>query len=164
MNEVISAVAQEKQQPRVTFESIDNLVQSTVGARLFTITEILHDRKVAFRCYTNMPDAYPTTGEKPLRDDKWSEVVHNRHETFVANSIDEIAEVFPDYELIQSLGCESVLNLPIVIEGELRGTLNLLDKAGYFTAERVKAAKTLQTAGTLAILMAERSRTKGKQS
>ena len=31
--------------------------------------------------------------------------------SFVANSIEEIAEVFPDHELIRSLGCESCLNL-----------------------------------------------------
>lgn len=161
MTNVIEAVAEAMDQPKATFLTVDDLVQTTVGARLFTIMEIIQVRGVAFRSYTNMPNAYPATGEKPLRDDHWSKVVHANHQTFVANSIEEIAEVFTDYELIQSLGCESVLNLPIVIEGKLRGTLNLLDRAGHFTPERIKAAETLKPAGTIAILMAERSRMKG---
>ncbi len=35
--------------------------------------------------------------------------------TFVANDIDGIAAVFSDHELIQSLGCESVVNVLIVV-------------------------------------------------
>ncbi|UXN73313.1 GAF domain-containing protein [Devosia sp. A8/3-2] len=46
--------------------------------------------------------------------------------------------MFPDYPLIQSLGCESVVNMPVILGGELVGTLNMLDVAGYYTAERVE--------------------------
>ena len=66
-----------------------------------------------------MPDDYPVSGEKTLQHNKWTETVLHRHETFVANSIEEIAEVFPDFELIRSLGCESCLNLPVVIGGRV---------------------------------------------
>ena len=125
--------------------------------------EIDHDRDVAWRNYTNMPEAYPVLGEKPRSQNKWSEIVDVRHETFVANSIDEIADVFPDYELIQSLGCESCLNLPIIIDGRLRGTLNCLDAAGHYTPEKIAAAETLKTAGALAFLMADFIRKQGEK-
>ncbi|MGY8990518.1 MAG: GAF domain-containing protein, partial [Rhodospirillales bacterium] len=139
------------------------LVQETIGAKLFTLMEIDHDRDVAWRNYTNMPEAYPVLGEKPRSQNKWSEIVDVRHETFVANSIDEIADVFPDYELIQSLGCESCLNLPIIIDGRLRGTLNCLDAAGHYTPEKIAAAETLKTAGALAFLMADFIRKQGEK-
>ncbi len=149
-------------QPEVTFKALEALVQDTIGAKLFTLMEVDHDRDVAWRNYTNMQEAYPAFGEKPRIKNKWSEIVDERHETFVANSIEEIAEVFPDYELIQSLGCESCLNLPIVIAGRLRGTLNCLDVAGHYTPEKVSAAERLKTAGALAFLMADFIRKQGE--
>jgi hypothetical protein len=36
---------------------------------------------------------------------------------------------FADRALILSLGCESVLNLPVLWRGEVLGTINLLDRA-----------------------------------
>ncbi|MEZ5722911.1 MAG: hydantoinase/oxoprolinase N-terminal domain-containing protein [Paracoccaceae bacterium] len=117
-------------------------MDETIGVKLFTLMEVDHAENVAWRNYTNMPEAYPVLGKKPRHQNRWSEVVDGRRETFVANSIDEIAEVFDDHELIRSLGCESVLNLPIFINGELRGALNCLHEAGYYTPERVTAAQS----------------------
>jgi len=64
-----------------------------------------------------------------------------------------IAAVFPDHELIQSLGCESCLNLPIVVGGIVIGTLNCLDEAGHYTPERVAVSETLKQAGAVAFLL-----------
>ena len=61
----------------------------------------------------------------------------------MANTIEDIAKVFPDHELIKSLGCESVINLPVYIGGEMLGTVNCLDVAHHYTPERVERAKTL---------------------
>ena len=60
---------------------------------------------------------------------------------FVANTIEDIAEVFPDHATIASLGCGSVLNLPVVLGGELVATVNLLDEAGHYAPDRVAAAE-----------------------
>lgn len=147
-------------QPDVTFHALEKLVQAKIGAKLFTLMEIDQERRVARRSYSNMPVAYPVSGEKPVVQSPWSEIVEVRHETFVANSISEIAEVFEDHELIQSLGCESCLNLPIVIFGELWGTLNCLDVAGHYTKEKVAAAEDLKPAGMLAFLLADAARRK----
>ena len=152
---IAKAVARADNQPRSTFRALEEIVRETIGASLFTVTEIVPERNVAVRSYSNMPNDYPVSGEKPLWDNRWSDIVRVRKEIFVANSIEEIAEVFPDHELIRSLGCESCLNLPIVIAGQLRGTLNCLHVAGHYTPERVAAAEALKPAGALAILLAE---------
>lgn len=140
-------------QPAEYFKALEELVNETIGVKLFTTMEINHNRDVVRRSYTNMPDAYPVEGEKPRHKNKWSEQVEDRQEIFVANSIEEIAEVFPDYELIQSLGCESCINIPVVIEGKVIGTLNCLHDAGHYTAEKLAAAETLKEAGRLAFLI-----------
>lgn len=156
------ALARADAQPETTYKALQQLVQDTIGAKLFTLMEVDPTRDVVWRSYTNMPKAYPTKGEKPRTQNRWSDIVVGRHETFVANTIEDIADVFPDHALIQSLGCESCLNLPIIINGELRGTLNCLHDAGHYTPDRVAAAETLKTAGALAFLLAESIRNQGE--
>jgi len=96
------------------------------------------------RAYSSRPVEYPSSGTKPLRGNTgdWFETVFTRREVFVANTIGEIAKVFPDHELIGSMGLGSVVNLPIVLEGELVATINLLDAAGHYTPEKVEAARS----------------------
>lgn len=141
-------------QPGATFVGLEALVDQTIGVKLFTLMELDHTRNVARRSYTNMPDVYPVSGEKPLEHNSWSEHVEVGQNMFIANSIEEIAAVFPDHKLIQSLGCESCVNIPILIAGKVVGTLNCLHEAGHYTAERVANAETLKLAGALAFLIA----------
>ena len=140
-------------QPQSTFDALEKIVDKTIGIKLFTLMEIDRDRGVARRNYSNQPDAYPVSGEKPIQQNEWTRQVQDRHETFVANSIDEIAQVFPDHELIASLGCQSCLNLPIVINGIVIGTLNCLHEAGHYTEDRIVAAQALKQPGAMAFLL-----------
>lgn len=153
MTQMIKALAC-KDQPLATFQALEQLVSDRIGVKLFTLMQIDHVRGVACRNYSNMPVAYPVSGEKPVQENAWTTQVQGRQETFVANSIDEIAAVFPDHALIRSLGCESCMNIPVVIAGQVRGTLNCLHEAGHYTPARVAAAEELKEAGALAFLMA----------
>lgn len=139
------------------FRALQALVQATVGAKLFTYMTVDMEAEVARRAYTSDPQNYPTSGTKPIRYDSWFDIVHKQRQYFVANTIAEIAQVFPDYELINSLGCQSVVNMPVVIGGELVGTVNMLDVEGYYTAERVQAIRDLiAVPAKLAALVARR--------
>lgn len=158
---MMAAVASAPDQPNETFRALEEVVRDTIGVVLFTLMEIDHKRGVAWRNYSNMPEAYPVSGEKPVEDDSWSDIVEKQQRIFVANSIEEIAAVFPDHELIQQLGCESCINIPVFIAGKLRGTLNCLHVAGHYTAERVAAAENLKLAGAVAFMMAAASRSQG---
>ena len=149
---LIDALA-ESNQPQSYFSALEKQVNDTVGVKLFTLMEIDHVRNVARRNYSNMPEAYPVSGEKPRNLTKWSEQVEVAKQIFVANSIHEIAEVFPDYELIQSLGCESCMNIPVVVQDKVIGTLNCLHEAGHYTPQRIAAAEQLKHAGALAFLL-----------
>ncbi len=154
LDELFQSIATDREQPIALFRILESIVDSTVGVKLFTIMQIDHQRGVAWRNYSNMPDTYPVSGEKPLQQNEWSDIVELKQQTFVANSIDEIAAVFPDHELILQLGCESCINVPVVIAGKVVGTLNCLNIAGHYTPQRVAAAQSLKTPGTLAFLMA----------
>lgn len=125
------------------WRALEGLAAGVAGHRLFTVMTVDIPAGLVRRAYSNMPVEYPTSGTKPLRGNTgdWYDTVFNKRQTFVANTIDDIAKVFPDHELIASLGCGSVVNLPVVMEGDLVAAINLLDVAGHYTSERVAAAE-----------------------
>ncbi|MEM8729395.1 MAG: GAF domain-containing protein [Pseudomonadota bacterium] len=141
-------------QPTATFAALEACVDAAIGVRLFTLMTLDHEAGLARRCYSNRPEAYPVSGAKPMIEDAWSARVIGQHEMFVANTIEEIAAVFGDHALIQSLGCESCLNIPVTVAGQVIGTLNCLHTAGHYTPERVAQADALKTPGALALLLA----------
>ncbi|RST85292.1 GAF domain-containing protein [Aquibium carbonis] len=143
-------------QPQAAFDALCALAQEVVGAKLFTVMTSDRVQRVNARVYSNMPDAYPVSGTKPANETDWSRQVIEEKKTFVANDIEGIADVFGDWELIQSLGCESVMNVPILIDGEVAGTINCLDVAGHYTADRVAAAEALKLPGLVCLLLNQR--------
>lgn len=156
MDDLTQAVAA-ADQPQAIHRALADLAQATVGFKLFTLMALDPVRGVARRSFSTMAEAYPVSGEKPLTPNAWSAQVIDRQEIFVANSIDEIAEVFPDHALIRALGCESCLNLPVPVAGRVIGTLNCLHVAGHYTPDRVAAAEALRLPGALAFLLAAHS-------
>ena len=139
------------------FDALRALTETTVGVRLFTIMTVDMDRMLARRAYTSDPANYPSSGTKPVQMNRWFEVVHTRREMFVANTLAEIAQVFPDHELIGSLGCGSVVNLPIVLGGKLVGTMNILHREHHYTPARTALVAThLSLPAKAALLTFER--------
>jgi hypothetical protein len=124
-----------------SWRALEDFARAAVGHRLFTVMFVDMTAGVARRAYSNHPAEYPVSGAKPIHRDTWFDMVHGERRSFVANTIEDIAAVFPDHALIASLGCASVLNLPVVLEGDLVATLNLLDVAGHYTPERVASAE-----------------------
>jgi hypothetical protein len=124
------------------WQALDVLAQDIVGHKLFTVTIVHLEQELVQRRYTNSPEAYPVSGTKPIVRDAWFEQVHAGLHAFRANSIAEIARVFPDHSLIQSLGCGSVINLPVVLGGELVATINLLDAEGAYPQAKGDAAES----------------------
>jgi hypothetical protein len=160
-NEMLAALA-EPGQPAPAFAALQRIAQRKVGARIFTVMVRDDDAKVQRRLHSSHPNEYPVSGFKPQTPGKWQDQVVGRREAFVANTIEEIAEVFPDHELIKSLGCESVINLPIIFDDAVIGSLNLLEAAGHYTPRRVAAAMELQPLGTAAMLAAQAIEPLGK--
>jgi GAF domain-containing protein len=143
--------------PARAFDALAALAQSVVGAKLFTVTLVDPVRREATRVYSNQPQAYPVSGTKSAEETDWSRQVLGEGRTFVANDIDAIAAVFPDHALIASLGCESVINVPVTLGGRVIATVNCLDAAGHYTADRVAAAEALKLPALACLLLNERA-------
>ena len=112
------------------------------GHKLFTVMTVDMDAGLARRIFSDHPTEYPVTGTKPIHRDAWFDIVHGEKRSFVANTINDISKVFPDFELIKSLGCGSVINLPVVLRGNLVATINLLHVEHHYTAERIALLET----------------------
>jgi hypothetical protein len=123
--------------PDKTFAALHAAADAACGARLFTVTVLDRKAGLARRAYTSHPQEYPATGTKPLRTDPWSDQVIGRAEPFVANQTAEFVPYFSDHALINALGCQAALNIPVAQDGLVLGTVNILDVEGHFTPERV---------------------------
>jgi hypothetical protein len=119
------------------WQALEHLSTALAGHKLFTVTTVDMAAELARRVYTNDAAAYPVSGTKPIHRDRWFDIVHGQKRTFVANTIADIATLFPDHEQIASLGCGSVINLPVVLADDLAATINLLHEEHYYTPERV---------------------------
>ena len=150
------ALATGENQPQTACDALYELTRQTIGVKLFTMMSFDFKAGVAGRFYSNMPDAYPVSGTKPVNTTDWARQVLHEHRIFVANDIEGIAQVFYDHELIKSLGCESVVNIPVVLAGNVIGTINCLHEAGYYTEDRVAAAQALKLPGAACFMLRER--------
>jgi hypothetical protein len=128
---------------KAVWKALKELSEAVVGHKLFTIMTVDNAAGLARRAYTSHPQDYPVSGTKPIHRDQWFDIVHGERRSFVANTIADISKVFPDFELIASLGCGSVMNLPVVLQGELVATVNMLDAEHHYTPDRAAAAEAL---------------------
>jgi hypothetical protein len=145
-------------QPEATLLALQSIFRAQVGARLFTVMLFDAPTGLSRRVHSSHPTEYPVSGFKPLSVGLWSRTIIDERRIFVANTIEAIAEVFADHELIRSLGCESVVNLPAVFADEVIGTVNLLDVADYYTPDRVAKIERLSPFGLTALIAARFAR------
>ena len=112
------------------------------------------------RVFTDNAEAYPAGNFKRLDRNRYYDTVIGTAQPFATTWIEQVAEVFFDWEHIEALGFGSNLNLPAIANGRVIGTINLLEKTGHFTPERVAAAMVWQPLVTLCflLLMTESSR------
>ncbi|MFM2356523.1 MAG: hypothetical protein RLZZ528_2259 [Pseudomonadota bacterium] len=108
-------------------------------AQLFTVTLNDGSAGVFRRLWTSDPVAYPVPGVKPMTGAERAAALAGDGGVFVANDPEGFRD-FPDHAAIVALGCGSVACLPVRDDaGWARGTVNLLDVAGYFTPARLAA-------------------------
>ncbi|HKZ06282.1 MAG TPA: GAF domain-containing protein [Methylomirabilota bacterium] len=131
---VAQALAQPGQ-PAPLWAALDAALGAVIGHKLFTVLRFHADSRESERCYTNQPGAYPVGGRKPFTESPWSRQLFGERRPYIGTTAEHIRSVFFDHALIISLGCESVLNVPVAFDGRVLGTLNLLHEAGWYGEE-----------------------------
>jgi hypothetical protein len=153
MTNMILAAHADADQPHATFRAIDAALAETPGHVLFTVLvhhPALHQSE---RFYTNMPDAYPIGGSKPVTDSPWMQRVIQGGEPYIGRTREDIAANFFDHDLIHSLGCDSILNMPVRWRGQTMGTLNICHRAGFYNETQLPRVRLIAQLALPALLL-----------
>ncbi len=129
----VLAAHRDTAQPEATFRAIDAGLAATIGHKQFTVLVHHPDRQQAERRYSTGPAVYPLGGSRPTGDFPLKQrlLVEGNH--YIARDADDLRRDFYDHQLIFSLGCESVLIVPVRWRGETLGSLNLLHDAYWYS-------------------------------
>jgi hypothetical protein len=128
-------------QPAATFIALESALAASIGHKLFTILIHHPGLRESERFYSNRPAEYPVGGRKPVTDSPWMQCVIGAGRPYIGRTREDIRDSFFDYELIWSLGCESVLNMPVHWRGHTLGTLNLLHEAGWYDEDDIPTVR-----------------------
>lgn len=142
-------------QPETLYRALDAATKALVGHKLFTLLYV--DGQEVARVYSNQPEAYPVFGRKPMGPTPWGKLVMEGRQPFLGKDMDAIRWAFFDHELIASLGCGSVINIPIIYSGETIGTMNLLDAEHHYAESHVPLVNALAPLLVPAFLMARKT-------
>ncbi|HUN44724.1 MAG TPA: GAF domain-containing protein [Acetobacteraceae bacterium] len=157
MFESIVAAHADPDQPSATFRAIDAALAQFPGHILFTVLVHHPALKQSERFYTNQPQAYPLGGRKPVTDSPWMQRVIHGGEPYIGRTQQDIAAHFFDHELIHSLGCDSILNMPVRWRGETMGTLNLCHCADHYDEAHLPHVRLIAQVALPALLLINRS-------
>jgi hypothetical protein len=129
-------------QPQALFAALDRAMGATLGHRLFTVLRYHPEAQESERLYTSRGAAYPVGGRKTIRPTPATARLFGERRPYIGRTAADIRASFADADLILSLGCESVLNLPVVFDGRILGTVNLLHQAGWYDEDDVPLGLT----------------------
>lgn len=119
-------------QPMPLYKALEAASAALIGHKLFTILRREPARNEVARIYTNNPAAYPVGGTKPLNDSDWSRAVIGARKHWLGRTMADIKWAFFDHELIASLGCGACINALAIHDGEVLGSINILDAEGAY--------------------------------
>jgi GAF domain-containing protein len=105
------------------------------GHRLFTLLKIDHEAGLMRRLYSSNTTTNPLGGTKPIEASDWARRVLIEGRPFIGRDRDDLRRVFSDHEALFGIGCESVLNTPVLAGGCVIGSINILDGRDHYRQE-----------------------------
>lgn len=92
-------------------------------------------------------------GRQALNPTAWAQQVIHQRRPYIGRTAADIRAVFFDHELIASLGCGSVINIPVVWNDRLLGTLNLLHEEQWYEEADIPIGLTFAALAAPALLL-----------
>ncbi len=124
------ATLAEPGQPTRLYQALEKVTASLVGHQLFTLLYV--DGQDVARVYSNRPDEYPVSGRKTMGETEWGRLVLKERQPYLGRDRAGIRWAFFDHALIEGMGLGSVINIPVIYDGEAIGTMNLLDAEHHY--------------------------------
>ncbi|MGR6922125.1 GAF domain-containing protein [[Actinomadura] parvosata] len=124
---------------------LEERVRREVGVRLFTVLAWIPERRALRRVHSSHPEQYPVGGEKTVEVAAgWLATCIEGRRPYFGKDRAAVREIFADHELIESLGCSSIINVPVLgDDGDVLGVLNILDAEGAYDDASIAAAQAI---------------------
>ena len=139
-------------QPMATFRALDAAMDAVIGHTYITILLYHADLQEIERLYSSNLDAYPIAGRKDVPDSAWTEKLLINQGCYIGYDANDIKRYFFDHELIHQLGCDAILNVPVVYDSVTLGTVNLVHEEGWYEESNTEIALTLAGIATPAFM------------
>ncbi|MGY4238300.1 hypothetical protein ACVIIW_007247 [Bradyrhizobium sp. USDA 4449] len=121
--------------PSVIMTLGEEAFQIEFGHKLFTILKVDREAGQMRRLYSSNTEINPIGGTKPIEPGVWAQRVLVDGLHYVGRNKSDLKKVFADHEALFGIGCESVLNTPVLSQGQVIGSINILDAANHYTAD-----------------------------
>lgn len=112
---------------------LNGLFLALPGVRTVTWLAAVPAQKITRRIGTSDPENFPVGGSDPIDDAAWSRRIYHDKQPIIGNTPAEMSAYIPETDDLVNMGYGSTLCAPIVIDGQARGTVNLLGDANIFT-------------------------------
>lgn len=135
MDEIINlaGAVQRHDAPENIWKTLEIGLSKTFGFALFTI--LVYDAKTGTvsRLYSTRLDVQPVGARKWVTTSPWTQRVLKEGQPYLGSRKEDM-KVFSEHAFLATIGCESVLNLPIrsSSSGDIIGSLNLLGAEHHY--------------------------------
>jgi hypothetical protein len=92
-----------------------------------------------------------------VTDSAWMQRVIHGGDPYIGRTRHDIEQNFFDHALIASLGCQSILNMPVRWRGQTMGTLNLCHRAGFYDEQHLPHMQLVAQLALPALLLIART-------
>jgi hypothetical protein len=140
------------QGPQAIFRLLADHMKHEPGYDLFTILAPNDDGKRLDRLYSTNHEQYPLGAADEVKDDIWFRRLFVEKRSIVANTMDEIGEWLPDYAIFIEQNYFSLLNLPVVFNGQTIGLINMMGASHHFDEAALEQIERTLPLAALAIL------------
>lgn len=135
----------------VDWASIHHTIEQEVGVTLFTVLRFTEGGAVMERIYSSHADEYPVGGTKQVATQvspDWVAACRDSGEPFLGVTPADLDRIFDDASMIKSLGCGSILNVPIPgPDGVPLATVNMCAPEGTYIPTAQERAVQIIDAG-----------------
>lgn len=128
-------------QGKVDWTALQERVQRCVEFQLLTVLSVDWKARLVRRCHSSDERNYPSGGVKHLMDSTWAQQVLVEGRVFRSVSASEFRSAFADHELLFSLGLSYALNVPVLQDGRVAWTLNLLRAMPHYADSEVSVVQ-----------------------
>jgi hypothetical protein len=143
-------------QPEATFRAADATLGRFVGHKVFTV--LLHDLDLQQhrRVYSSQPELYPPGAcLGPEAFPLWTRPLA-AGQACIGRTASDIRRLFFSHEVILSLGCESVLIMPVHWQGRTLGSLTMLHERHWYSEADVPLVRLVAHLVLPAMMLAAR--------